>query len=74
MTGWKSSSHPAWGGILRAMLSHTPHGVCGLKPQATFALIALLWSHPAWGVWIETTNDAPLYVDDSVTPRMGCVD
>ena len=34
--------------------SHTPRGVCGLKPDKKTAHEFVAWSHPAWGVWIET--------------------
>ena len=58
-------SHPAWGVwietrrlIMRktAKHCHTPHGVCGLKPENNCCIGVEVASHPAWGVWIETKS------------------
>src|SRR5690606_38432518 len=38
--------------------SHTPHGVCGLKLYEIWNRWLTTWSHPAWGVWIETPRSA----------------
>ena len=38
---------------MRLEYSRTPHGVRGLKLVYLRALLNALWSHPAWGAWIE---------------------
>ena len=37
-------------------IRRTPHGVCELKCKESLTIPNRLWSHPAWGVWVEISD------------------